>query len=422
MSSRGTNVATATAPAIATARRLPSMPLDRGRAGSAAVWLGLGGVAFALGEAGSLIGLPAPHLLLALLVGAAAALSGAVKQQLPKPAAIASQAGIGVLMGSYLTPAALQSAGAAALPMTAVTILTIGLCLVAGFFLSRWGRTGLADGALSLVPGGSAAVVAAADDLGADSRLVAFSQYFRVALVAFTAPLVAFAMHPATGGDAGPGGTPLWDDPRQIIHLSQNAHQLPGLLMLGAVCILGVRGGKRISMPAHALLGPMVLTALFVFTGTAQGFAPDGALRSLLFVLVGLEVGLRFTWASVRSIGRLFPHVLPWTVAVCLACGGLAWMFSVALGLPLLDAYLATTPGGINAVLATAASMDADLPAISTVQSIRLFIVMLLTPPLISWLAHRTAPTPTPRAAARVKHLPVVTESAVSRVHRLTLL
>ncbi|WP_430296963.1 AbrB family transcriptional regulator [Sinomonas sp. B1-1] len=377
------------------------------------MWLALASSAFALGEAGSLIGLPAPHLLLALLVGAAAALSGATKQQLPKPAAVASQAAVGVLMGSYITPAALQSAGAAALPMTGVTILTIGLCLAAGSLFARWGRTGLADGALSLVPGGSAAVVAAADDLGADSRLVAFSQYFRVALVAFTAPLVAFAMHPTTGGSVGTESAPLWNDPHRIVHLSQNPHQLPGLLMLGAVCILGVRAGRRLSMPAPALLGPMVITALFVFTGTAQGFAPDGVLRSLLFVLVGLEVGLRFTWSSVRTVGRLFPHVLLWTVAVCLACGFLAWTFSAALGLPLLDTYLATTPGGINAVLATAASLDANLPAISTAQSIRLFIVMLLTPPLISWLAHRTRPTPT-SATAPVKHLPMVTEAAVS--------
>lgn len=414
MFSRGTEVAVTTSRAGGTARWPPVGPFGRHGVASAALWLALGGVAFALGEAASLIGLPAPHLLVALVVGAAAALSGAVKRQLPKPAAVASQAGIGVLMGSYVTPAALQSAGATALPMMAVTVLTIGLCLMAGALLARWGRTSLAEGALSLVPGGSAAIVAAADDLGADSRLVAFSQYLRVALVAFTAPVVATAMHPATDGSTGAGGAPLWVDPHRILHLSQGAHQLPGLLMLGAVCILGVRAGRRFSMPAPALLGPMVVTALFVFTGTAQGFAPDGVLRSLLFALVGLEVGLRFTWASVRSIGRLFPHVLFWTMAVCLACGGLAWAFSAALGLPLVDAYLATTPGGINAVLATAASMDANLPAISTVQSTRLLIVMLVTPPIISWLARKTTSTLKPAPAAAERHLPVVTESAVS--------
>ena len=398
----------------------PAGPLGRQGVATVGLWLALGGVAFALGEAASVLDLPAPHLLVALVVGAAAALTGVVKQQLPKPAAVTSQAGIGVLMGSYVTPAALASAGATALPMTAVTILTIGLCLGAGALLARWGRISLAEGALSLVPGGSAAIVAAAGDLGADSRLVAFSQYFRVALVAFTAPVVATAMHPANHGTVGAGSVPLWADPHRVLHLSQGAHQLPGLLMLAAVCILGVRAGKRFSLPAPALLGPMIITALFVFTGTAQGFAPDGVLRGLLFMLVGLEVGLRFTWAAVRSVGRLFPHVLLWTVAVCLGCGGLAWAFSAALGLPLVDAYLATTPGGINAVLATAASMDTNLPAISTVQSTRLLIVMLVTPPIISWLARKTtsklkpAQSPLKPGPADYKHLPVVTESAVS--------
>lgn len=394
-------------------RRRPIGAHGRHGVASTALWLALGGTVFVLGEAASVLDLPAPHLLVALVAGAASALSGVVKRQLPKRAAVASQAGIGVLMGSYVTPAALQSAGAAALPMTAVTVLTIGLCLMAGALLSRWGRVSLAEGALSLVPGGSAAIVAAAEDLGADSRLVAFAQYLRVALVAFTAPVVATAMHPATDGNAAAGGAPLWADPHRILHLSQGTHQLPGLLMLAAVCLLGVTAGQRLSLPAPSLLGPMVITALFVFTGTAQGFAPDGVLRSLLFTLVGLEVGLRFTWASVRNIGRLFPHVLLWIMAVCLGCGGLAWAFSAALGLPLIDAYLATTPGGINAVLATAASMDTNLPAISTVQSTRLLIVMLVTPPIISWLARKRTPTLKPQPAAS-KQLPIVTESAVS--------
>lgn len=415
MFSPGTEVAARTPGAGGTRRWLPVGPLSRHGVASAALWLGLGGVAFVLGEVASPLGVPSPHLLVALVVGAAAAISGAVNRQLPKPAAVASQAGIGVLMGSYVTPATLRSAGATALPMAAVTIMTIGLCLGAGALLSRRGRTGLAEGALSLVPGGSAAIVSAAHDMGADSRLVAFSQYLRVAIVAFTAPVIATAMHPASKGSTGVGDAPLWADPRQILHVSQGPHQLPGLLMLGAVCILGVRAGKRCSMPAPALLGPMVVTALFAFTGTAQGFGPDGVLRSLLFTLVGLEVGLRFTWAAVRSVGRLFPHVLFWTMGVCLGCGGLAWAFSAALGLPLVDAYLATTPGGINAVLATAASMDANLPAISTVHSTRLLMVMLVTPPIISWLARKsTSALKQPPRGPADRELPVVTESTVS--------
>lgn len=57
--------------------------------------------------------------------------------------------------------------------------------------------------------------------------------------------------------------------------------------------------------------------------------------------------------------------------------------------MPFLDAYLATTPGGIDAVVATAAGAGRDVVVISAVQSIRLFVVVLLTPSIIRWIIRR---------------------------------
>ena len=54
-------------------------------------------------------------------------------------------------------------------------------------------------------------------------------------------------------------------------------------------------------------------------------------------------------------------------------------------GVPLSDAYLATTPGGINAVVASAAgSAEADMALIATVQSLRLIIVVLALPLVVA--------------------------------------
>ena len=347
-------------------------------------WTFLFCLCYLLGDLGTAVGAPAPHLLAALLVGAVAALSGAVRSGFPRPANCVSQAGVGMLMGSYVSPAGLQSVGTTALPLLAITAATIALCVGAGVLLSRIGRISLADGTLGMVPGGSAAIVAAAEELRADGRLVAFTQYLRVALVAMTAPVVAFALRP--GSHPVTRAAPSWVDMDKFRHFVEGPHQLAGLVVLVAVCVLGVQAGRRLSLPAYMLLGPMLLAALAVFTGAAQGFAPAGALRSVLFVGVGLEVGLRFTRQSVRHIGRLLPHVLAGTLLVCLACAGLAWTLAALIHIPVLDAYLATTPGGINAVLAAAASTNSDIPIVSTVQSARLFIVMLVTPPIIRWL------------------------------------
>ncbi|MEU4218837.1 AbrB family transcriptional regulator [Actinoplanes sp. NPDC026623] len=168
-----------------------------------------------------------------------------------------------------------------------------------------------------------------------------------------------------------------------------NPHQATGLIQIALVCVVGMRAGRRLSLPAPAVLGPMALTALLLMAGSSYTFTPAGPLRDLAFVLVGLEVGLRFSRASVRSMRRLAPYLLGAIGLVCLACAALAWCLAVVTGMPFLDAYLATTPGGINAVVATAAGAGRDVVVISAVQSIRLFVVVLLTPSIIRWIIRR---------------------------------
>jgi membrane AbrB-like protein len=94
----------------------------------------------------------------------------------------------------------------------------------------------------------------------------------------------------------------------------------------------------------------------------------------------------------VTQFGRLLPHLLAATLLVCAACAGLAGGLSAVMDIAFLEAYLATTPGGINAVLATAESTSTNVPLVSTVQAVRLFIVVLAMPPIIRWLA-KTTPT-----------------------------
>ncbi|WP_051898425.1 AbrB family transcriptional regulator [Sciscionella sediminilitoris] len=170
--------------------------------------------------------------------------------------------------------------------------------------------------------------------------------------------------------------------------------QLAGLAALAAVCVLGSRLGNRLSLPAPVLLGSMLIAAAATASHAVSGFAPAGPLRDVVFVVVGLEVGLRFTWPALRHAGRLLPYLFGAIVLVCLACAGLAFALTAFTGMPFLRAYLATTPGGINAVLATADSTHTGTALISTVQSLRLFLVCLLVPMLIRRLRGRAAGAP----------------------------
>ncbi|MFE3883060.1 AbrB family transcriptional regulator [Streptomyces lydicus] len=347
-------------------------------------WALIAAVAYAAGLAASAFGIPAPYLLCSLLAGAALALTGVVRERVPAPANRTAQALVGALMGSYLTWPALTAAAPVALPLTAVTAATIALSVAVAWFLARGGRLSRPSAVLGMVPGGSAAIVTCADELKADVRMVAFTQYLRVGLVATTAPLAAHWLASAAAsspGHAGNGG-----QGSGFLPLVMGSDQLTGLLTLAAVSVAGVLAGRRLRVPTPALIGPMLAALVVTLSGAVPGFAPAGLFQNLVFVFVGLDVGVRFTRETLLRVRRLMPSILMAIAAVCTGCAGLAWLFAKLTGTPIVDSYLATTPGGINAVLATAVSSHADVALISTVQSLRLLIVVLVTPVITRWL------------------------------------
>ena len=70
------------------------------------------------------------------------------------------------------------------------------------------------------------------------------------------------------------------------------------------------------------------------------------------------------------------------------ACAGLGLALSALTGTTPLEGYLATTPGGVYAVLATAISSGVDVTFVVAVQVLRV-IVMLLVAPVLARLVSR---------------------------------
>jgi membrane AbrB-like protein len=106
------------------------------------------------------------------------------------------------------------------------------------------------------------------------------------------------------------------------------------------------------------------------------------------YAVIGWQAGVRFTRASLRTVlGALLPAAAL-IVGVIVACAGLGLLLSTLTGTTALDGYLATTPGGIYAVLATAVSAGTDVTFVMAVQVLRV-ILMLLVVPAIARLAPR---------------------------------
>ncbi|MGV9680093.1 AbrB family transcriptional regulator [Nocardia sp. NPDC003482] len=377
--------------------------------GQACVLVLLGITVLAAAELLERVGFPAAAMIVSLVVGAALALSGRLPAALPRPVSVGVQAMLGVLMGSYLEVALLRSIGWDLVPVLLVTIATLVISVLVALVFARVAGMSLPTATLGMMAGGSAAVVACADELGADPRRVAFMQYLRVGFVALSAPVVATLLGEGDGSAAEVAGRVTNPDlPAWMI--VGRGDQVAGLSIAIVLCLLGIRVGRWLRLPNAALLGPMLLAMLLTAAGVSHGYAPTHLFKQLLFVCVGFEVGGRFTRSVVVEMARLIPAVTAAVVTLSGLVGAVAVSLGLVVDLRPTDLYLATTPGGINAVLATAETMNVHTPLITCVQSIRLIVTVLLLPVVTRVLRTSVAPRIDPGGETP----PMVARAAVS--------
>jgi membrane AbrB-like protein len=153
---------------------------------------------------------------------------------------------------------------------------------------------------------------------------------------------------------------------------------LRGWLLTAAIAPAGWVVARRLRLPAGALLGPMILAGALTLAGLRFSVPP--AVQQVAYALIGLQVGLRFTLATVRRLGRLLLPVLAGLLGLLAGCFGLAVLLHLTAPVSLRDAYLATTPGGLYAVLAIAFGANANTTFILAVQGLRLLVMVLLAP------------------------------------------
>jgi uncharacterized protein len=251
----------------------------------------------------------------------------------------------------------------------AVILFSTGL----GFALARWKVLPGTTAVWGSSPGAATAMVLMADSFGGDMRLVAVMQYLRVACVGLVASIVARAW--SASGAAAPVAID-WFPPLA-------AGPFLGTLALGLVgALLGVKS----RIPAGPLLLPLFvgapLSASHLLTITLPPW-----LLAICYALVGWSIGLRFTREMVLHAAKLLPRILASIFTLIAMCGGLAFALHEAAGTDALTAYLATSPGGADAVAIIAASSPVDIPFVMAMQIGRLLIVILTGPAIARMIA-----------------------------------
>lgn len=318
---------------------------------------------------------PAALLLGPLAVGIAFGVSGATVRP-PPLLRVASSTLIGCLvavaLGSAMGPALLGRLPA----FLYIGLSTLGLSLGLGWLLARAGWFEGSTAVWGLSPGGSASMIALAQETGADARTVALMQYFRVLLVASSAIALAHLSAPLPAGHPHTAG---WLPPLDPL----------GLLGALVLCVAGGVLAKVLKFPAGVFLIPGLTGAALLATGRFHLQVPP-VLAALAYAVVGWTIGLSFTRPTLLHSARALPRIIGSALALIAVCAASGLLVSWACDVDLLTGYLATSPGGVDSILIIAASTPVDLPFILSAQVVRIILVLLLGPYAVGFLARRT--------------------------------
>lgn len=329
------------------------------------VWLVAAIVGVATGVLLRMLDIPSPTLFAGLIAGCIAALALDKPPQVGRRTTRVTQAVIGTMIGATITLPALKRLADGWLVAVLVTALTLALSIAGGFALARVGPIGRLTGVLSMIAGGAGTLTSIARELGGDERVVAVVQYLRVLVILLTLPVVVLVVFQESAESPGRAvQTDLWTD----------------LLFTTLSVGLGAVIGWLIPISTFFLLGPMAVAATLAISGWFGAVEVPPLVVAACFVLLGLQVGLRFTRASLRMIARLLPAAAILILIVVIGSALLGWLLSVTIGVSPLTAYLATTPGGLPAVLAIAADSDSDVTYVFAVQLARLLLVLMIAP------------------------------------------
>ena len=261
----------------------------------------------------------------------------------------------------------------------AVLFLIAGGAVLAGalvgWALVKCGTLPGTTAAWGSTPGGASAMVAMAEEYGADARLVAIMQYLRVLVVVLTASLVSHFFLGAESSVPGLAATPSFAAPS----FSWGSSYWQPLLLTLSVAGTGAIVGPWLGIPAGAMLVPMLLGSVLHARGLADVFMPFW-LQAGASVLLGWYVGLGFSRSLLVSAFRMLPRLLFSTVLLICLCGLSAWLLVAVVHTDPLTAYLATTPGGLDSVILIAMGSQADIQFVVAAQTLRLFVVILVGP------------------------------------------
>lgn len=153
-------------------------------------------------------------------------------------------------------------------------------------------------------------------------------------------------------------------------------------LVTAVIATAGAYLAAGLGLPAAWLMGAMIATAAAALAGLPVGL--NRGSREVAFLLLGISIGSSVTPGIVGE-------VMAWPGSILLLGGSIMATMAVSSGYltrvhgwDRATARFASMPGAFSAVAIMAANSSADLPRVILAQSLRVFTLVALMPPILS--------------------------------------
>jgi len=280
---------------------------------------------------------------------------------------------IGVMLGSGVTAEVFGLLGTWAMSLL---LLPLFLACAAGISYAVYRRIGGYDPVTafySAMPGGLNEMLILGGDAGGEERRIALAHAARVLIIII---FVALFFGLVLGVSSGGRGASQWVGLYQITVLDY--------AILGASAVGGVLLGKRLGLPAAPIFGPMILSGIAHIAGWVT-VAPPTVFVVAAQITIGTIIGTRFVGATLKEIRNDISLSAIASFLMLLAAVGFALLIASINGIPLTQAFLAFSPGGLTEMSLLTLAMGQDVTYVSIMHIIRITLVIAIAPFVFRW-------------------------------------
>jgi len=293
---------------------------------------------------------------------------------MPAPAKTIAQIIAGAFIGSGIRREDLAEMKTIIKPALILIPCLLAVNITAGLLIHATGKMDLLTALMCCVPGGISDIPMIAADMGADASIVVTMQFIRLVLGIGVFPILIKVI---TGGD----GKEVEAAVRK--KKKKKTYQAGNVLLTFAVAAVCGLVGKASPVPSgtmgFATLGSIIFAV--AFPGRAQ---MPKLLRKLAQMLSGAYVGASIGAQQVRMLMTMGVPVLIIVCAYTFACFGIGYFLYKAGCFTRAEGMLAATPAGASDMALISADIGVQNAKLIVLQVMRLIIVVLFFPTILS--------------------------------------